>query len=231
MQDLRSNPHPAALAGRVLNTGPLGKSQPLSSLYNFVLPRIMISDVNVFPEPLRVRGWSRQLSGLGSRAPSCVIFVKCLWPCIFYDSRAVFLSPIFPWPFSFLCFYCSCPTQFGFHFQWFFLVWGRVLQGRVFWWFWEFLRHILHQPLQTVPRTPCTYFQFPSQIGWLHFPLRSCGRYRSSPVYRHIRCPVASLCFLSHRYWHPVGPGAVCSCNILSELFSNRPFSVGLMLA
>ena len=36
---------------------------------------------------------------------------------------------------------------------------------------------------------------------------------------------------VSHIDTDPLGLGATCSCNILSELFSNRPVSVGFMLA
>lgn len=109
--------------------------------------------------------------------------------------------PIFSWFFSFLSFYCSCPTQFGFHFRSpcpareSVLVVLRVLKAHTS----TASSDCATDPLHLLP-------QFPSfQIRWLHFLLRSCRQCRSPPVYRHVRCPVASLCYLSHRYW-PSGP-------------------------
>lgn len=55
----------------------------------------------------------------------------------------------------------------------FFLVWGCVLQGRMFWWFWELWRHVLPQPLQSA-MDPLS-FQVPSRISRQHFPWEPAG--------------------------------------------------------
>lgn len=82
------------------------------------------------------------------------------------------------------------------------LVWGCVLQERVFRWLQETIRHVGLQPLLTLPQPgPSHLFPVSSSSNCPgHFPLRTCGGNRSSPVFRYIRCSVAALCVLVHRY-------------------------------
>lgn len=49
---------------------------------------------------------------------SLVSFLWSSWPWLFKIPGQC-SSPIFSWHFFFLCFCCSHPTRFGFHFQWF----------------------------------------------------------------------------------------------------------------
>lgn len=89
------------------------------------------------------------------------------------------------------------------------LLGGCALPGRVFWWFWELVRHILLPPLEALPwKDSCFYIQFSSSlIRLLHFPLRIWGDLGallfSSPSGASL-----PLCFLSHRPRSHVGLGA-----------------------
>ena len=109
---------------------------------------------------------------------------------------------------------------------------GHALQGRVFWWFWEFLRHILQQPLQTVPQTPCTYFPsfLLSKLAGCTFCWDAAGSVEAL-LFTGTSDALLLLSAVAHVDTDPLGLGAIRSCNILSELFSNRPMSVGFMLA
>lgn len=55
------------------------------------------------------------------------------------------------------------------------------------------------------------------------------GRFRGSPVFKPLRCLIASLLPLTQTP-KLCGSWSFCSCHFLREFISNRPLSVGLML-